>query len=117
MPILVLTTTGRKSGKPRSIPVAFLEHEGGYAVLAANAGSDPVPAWWLNLQADPDGEIAIGGRRCRVRARRAKTREEGELSGEEAELWQRFASLNPAFGEYRNLTERRIPVVVLEPRR
>jgi F420H(2)-dependent quinone reductase len=109
MPILVLTTVGRKSGQSRSTPVGYLRHGDGLAVLASNAGSDRAPAWWLNLQARPGAEVLVDRTRFAVTARRADPEEE-------ATLWQEFATLNPGFDEYRNLTERPIPVVVLEPR-
>ena len=108
MPILVLHTTGRKSGERRSTPVGYLEHGDAFAVLASNAGSDRPPAWWLNLQDDPSAEVLAGRARTRVTARRAD-------AAIEAELWGEFARLNPGFDEYRNLTERQIPVVLLEP--
>src|SRR5262249_29821148 len=107
MPILVLTTTRRKSGKTRSIPVGYLNHGSGCAVLASNAGNDRSPAWWLNRQADPRGEILATRTRSAMKARRAEP-------GEETTLWDEFARLNPGFDEYRNLTGRKIPVVVLE---
>jgi deazaflavin-dependent oxidoreductase (nitroreductase family) len=108
MPVLVLTTVGRKSGQTRSTPVGYLKHGEGFAVLASNAGSDRSPAWWLNLQANPNAEVLADRRRRAVRARRAH-------ADEEAALWGEFARLNPGFDEYRSLTERRIPVVLLEP--
>lgn len=107
MSLLVLTTVGRKSGKRRSTPVGYLRFGGGYAVIASNAGSDRVPAWWLNLQADPEAEVLVDRKRHTVRARRA-TATEHDL------VWGEFARLNPGFDEYRSLTERRIPVVILE---
>jgi deazaflavin-dependent oxidoreductase (nitroreductase family) len=110
MPVLVLTTTGRKSGQQRSTPVGYLRIGGAFAVLASNAGNDRSPAWWLNLQADPRAEILVERRRIRVRARQAD-------SATKKDLWSRFAKLNPGFDEYRNLTERPIPVVLLEPHR
>lgn len=108
MPILVLITTGRKSGKVRSTPVGYLRHGDALAVLASNAGSDHTPAWWLNLMADPRAEVLVEGERRAVRARQAD-------DGEEAALWAIFARLNPGLDEYRRLTERRIPVILLEP--
>jgi deazaflavin-dependent oxidoreductase (nitroreductase family) len=107
LPVLVLTTTGRKSGQSRSTPVGYLEHGNGFAILASNAGNDRSPAWWLNLQADPNGEVLADRNRLAVRARRAD-------ATEEKALWSEFARLNPGFDEYRNLTERQIPVVLLE---
>ena len=109
MPMLVLTTNGRRSGRPRSTPVGYLDHDGGWAVLAANGGNPKPPAWWLNLQANPRAEVLVEGRRYPVRARRAE-------GVEEDRLWATFAQINPAFAEYRKLTDRHIPVVLLERR-
>jgi F420H(2)-dependent quinone reductase len=109
MPVLVLTTTGRKSGQRRSTPVGYLRHGGAFAVLASNAGNDRSPAWWLNLQADPGAEVLAERARIPVSARRAD-------ASIERKLWGEFARLNPGFDEYRNLTERQIPVVLLEPK-
>jgi deazaflavin-dependent oxidoreductase (nitroreductase family) len=109
MPILVLTTTGRKSGQRRSTPVGYLKRGDTFAVLASNAGNDRSPAWWLNLQADPRGEVFADRARTPVAARRAD-------AAVETQLWGEFARLNPGFDEYRNLTARQIPVVLLEPR-
>lgn len=108
MPILVLTTTGRRSGQSRSTPVGFLRFGEGFAVCASNAGSDRTPAWWLNLQANPVAEVFVDRRRRPVRARRA-------TDAEDRSLWSTFATLNAGFDEYRKLTARNIPVVILEP--
>jgi deazaflavin-dependent oxidoreductase (nitroreductase family) len=108
MPVLVLTTTGRRSGQRRSTPVGYLKHGEAFAVLASNAGNDRSPAWWLNLQSDSSAEVLAERTRIHVTARRADPTVEQEL-------WSKFARLNPGFDEYRNLTERPIPVVLLEP--
>lgn len=107
MPILVLTTTGRKSGQPRSVPLGFLPFGDGFAVLASNAGNPRTPAWWLNLQADPMAEVFVDRGQWTVRARQA-------TAAEDRSLWSTFATLNPGFDEYRKLTTRKIPVVILE---
>lgn len=107
MPLLVLTTVGRKSGKRRSTPLGYLPFGNGYAVIASNAGSDRVPAWWFNLQADPEAEVLANRQRHSVRARRA-------TAAEDDMVWAEFVRLNPGFDEYRSLTERRIPVIILE---
>jgi F420H(2)-dependent quinone reductase len=107
LPLLVLTTTGRKTGQRRSTPVGYLRYGNAFAVIASNAGSDHVPAWWLNLQADPHAEILVDRAHHRVTARRA-------TAAEDAALWEQFAALNPGYDEYRRLTHRRLPVVVLE---
>jgi deazaflavin-dependent oxidoreductase (nitroreductase family) len=109
MPILLLSTTGRKSGRRRLTPVGYLPHGGGYAILASNAGSDRPPAWWLNLEADPRAEVTVGRDRVDVTAAEAS-------AAESDRLWEIFARMNPGFDEYRRLTKRRIPVVLLRPR-
>lgn len=109
MPILVLTTIGRRSGQSRSTPVAYFPLDGNaFAILASNAGSDRPPAWWLNLQARPDAEILVDGEHRAVVGRVA-------TPGENDRLWGIFARRNPGFDEYRRLTDRRIPIVILAP--
>jgi deazaflavin-dependent oxidoreductase (nitroreductase family) len=108
-PVLVLTTHGRKTGQPRSTPVAYFRDGERFVISAANAGLDRPPAWWLNLQADPRAEIEVAGRRTSVRARRAE--------GDEAQrLFERFVRQNAGAETTRGLTSREIPVIVLEPR-
>jgi deazaflavin-dependent oxidoreductase (nitroreductase family) len=106
MPILVLTTTGRRSGQRRSTPLGYLPHRGGYAVLASNAGSDRTPAWWLNLQADPRAEAMLERKVVTVVAEVAAPEENDRF-------WGTFARMNPGYDEYRRLTDRPIPVVLL----
>jgi deazaflavin-dependent oxidoreductase (nitroreductase family) len=107
--ILVLRTIGRKSGSPRDAPMFFLEHGEGFAVVASNAASKAPPAWWLNLQAQPDAEAFVHGVSHSVRARAAS---EEELR----ELWPRFVALYSGFEHYRSIATRELPVVILEPR-
>jgi deazaflavin-dependent oxidoreductase (nitroreductase family) len=107
--VLVLRTTGRHTGQHRDTPLFFLRHGDGFAVVASNAASTRPPAWWLNLQADPDADAQAQGRTCPVRAR-AATREEV------AELWPRFVRLYGGYEHYRSIATRELPVVILEPR-
>jgi deazaflavin-dependent oxidoreductase (nitroreductase family) len=107
MPVLALTTTGRKSGEQRSIVIAYLRHGDSYAVVASNAGSDRTPAWWLNLQANPAGEVDAEGERVSVRARVVE-------GAERDELWRRFVDANESYERYRGYTARELPVVVLD---
>lgn len=109
LPVLALTTKGRKSGEPRTSVVAYQREGDGFAVIASNAGAHRPPAWWLNLREDPDCEAHADGERVKLRARVAE--------GEQRErLWRRFNEKNPDFDAYQSYTEREIPVVVLEPR-
>ena len=107
-PVMVLETVGRKSGKPRSSPVLYLRRGESLVVMGANAGSDRVPAWWLNLEAAGEAEVVLGGRRRRVRPR--------VLQGEERRsAWKDFAEMYPQADEYTRFTERELPLAALEP--
>jgi F420H(2)-dependent quinone reductase len=106
-PVLLLTTTGRKSGQQRTAPVVYLPDGGNVSVIGSNAGHSRTPAWSLNLKAHPEAEVEIGRQRRRVRARVA----EGE---ERAELWRRHNEQYSGFDEYEARTDRDIAVFVLE---
>jgi deazaflavin-dependent oxidoreductase (nitroreductase family) len=109
-PVLALTTTGRRSGDPRTTAVAYLEHGDAYAVGALNLGSDHDPAWCLNLRADPEAWIEVNGKRLAVRAR--------EAPGAEADrLWRRFIERLALIADSRELAARHVPIWVLEPAR
>jgi deazaflavin-dependent oxidoreductase (nitroreductase family) len=106
-PILILTTTGRLSGEPRVKPLIFGEDDGRYVVVASKGGAKHHPDWYLNLSADPEVHVQVKADRFRAQARTAE--------GDERErLWQRMAEIWPAYDDYRQKTDREIPVVVLE---
>ena len=107
-PVLLLITTGRRSGEPRPVTLTYFEDGDRLVVIGSNAGEDRHPAWWLNLQEFPDATVQIGGTTTRVRA--------VEAVGEERErLWAELIRRDPAYEEYRLRTARRIPVVLLHP--
>lgn len=108
-PLLVLRSTGRRTGTLRDSPMLFVEHRDGYAVAASNAASARFPAWWLNLQAQPECEVFVAGRWRSMRARAAS-------DAEAVELWPRLDETYAGFEHYRRLARRELPVVVLEPR-
>jgi F420H(2)-dependent quinone reductase len=108
-PVLLLSTTGRRSGQQRTAPVLYLADGDRLVVIGSNAGNSNAPAWSLNLKANPDAEVEIGRVRRRVRARVA----EGE---ERAELWRRMNEQYEGFDEYDARTSRDIAVFVLDPR-
>jgi deazaflavin-dependent oxidoreductase (nitroreductase family) len=108
-PVLLLTTTGRKSGQARTAPVAYLRDGERLVVIGSNAGNVRPPAWALNLEANPDAEVETGRDRRPVCARIA----EGE---ERAELWRRINEDYSGFDDYAAKTARDIRVFVLEPR-
>lgn len=109
LPVLLLTTTGRRSGRPRTSALMYLPRGDDHVVIASVLGEPRHPSWWLNLKARPEAEIQVGARRIAVRAR--------EAEGEEREaLWRAVVAKQREYDEYRERTTRRIPVVVLEPR-
>jgi len=106
-PILILTTTGRRSGEDRLRPLIFGDDDGRYVVVASQGGAPTHPDWYHNLRADPNVHVQIKGERFAARARTAE--------GEERErLWRTMAEIWPPYDEYQRRTEREIPVVVLE---
>jgi deazaflavin-dependent oxidoreductase (nitroreductase family) len=108
--VLVLRTVGRRSGKPREAPMFYLSFRDGWAVVASNAASRRPPAWWLNLEASPDADALVPGKRwTSVRARRA-------TGVEREELWPRFVAMYRGYDRYAELATREMPVIVLEPR-
>jgi F420H(2)-dependent quinone reductase len=110
-PVLLLTTTGRKSGEKRTAPVVYLEDDGLLSVINTNAGNTRIPAWSRNLDVNPEAEVEIGRRRMAVRARPA----EGE---ERTALWRKHNVQYAGFDDYEAILpeNRPITVYVLEPR-
>lgn len=108
-PVLLLTSTGRRSGQQRTAPVLYLVDGERLVVIGSNAGNKRAPAWSFNLQANPDAEVDVRGKRRSVRARVA----EGE---ERARLWEKVNELYEGFDSYDANTSREIAVFVLEPR-
>lgn len=105
-PILLLTTTGRETGEPRTTPLLFLRDGRDLIVIASYGGSEEHPQWWRNLLAHPEAEAQVFGERRRVVAH--------EAAGEErARLWRRITMLYPVYRFYESRTTRLIPVVVL----
>jgi deazaflavin-dependent oxidoreductase (nitroreductase family) len=92
------------------VPLAYIEHGSGFVVVASNGGADRPPAWWVNLRHDPAAVVEIGKRHVPVTAR--ETTDE-----ERSRLWPLLQKGNPFYGQYEQITARRIPVVLLEPRR
>jgi deazaflavin-dependent oxidoreductase (nitroreductase family) len=109
LPVVMLTTTGRRSRAPRTTMLVATLCLGDTLVLAAsNGGAVRHPDWYLNLSADPEVEVLFRGRRRRMRARTAD-------DDERAELWPRVVAASPAYGRYQERTSRLIPLVLLEP--
>jgi deazaflavin-dependent oxidoreductase (nitroreductase family) len=107
LPVLELVTTGRTSGEPRSVLLNHVEHERGWVVVASNAGSDTAPAWWRNLEANPDATVRLRATRAPVHARVLEGDERGRA-------WSAFVDANHDYADYEAATTRPIAVVLLE---
>jgi deazaflavin-dependent oxidoreductase (nitroreductase family) len=105
---LLLTTTGRKSGEPRTTPLIYGRRGDDYLVVASDGGSDTPPAWYRNIEQNPEVELQVKDERFKARGRDA-------TPDEKPELWRTMTAEWPAYDEYQEKTERGIPVVVLEP--
>lgn len=105
--VLLLTTTGRRSGEEHTTPLIYRERDGDYVLVASRGGAPSHPGWYLNLAADPEVEVQVLSDRFPARARTA--------TGEErSRLWELMTENWPAYTDYQAKTEREIPVVVLE---
>jgi F420H(2)-dependent quinone reductase len=109
VPVVVITMRGRRSGSVRKAAVMKVAHDGTFAAVASKGGDDQHPGWYLNLMAEPDVTVQDGPDLHEVRAREA----EGD---ERAAWWARAVEVWPDYDGYQRKTDRRIPVVLLEPR-
>lgn len=107
LPVLILTTKGKKTGLPRTKALMYLPYGKNFAVIASNLGQDKHPAWWTNLKVEATATVQIRDSHYLVRAREA----EGD---EREEIWAAIAEKTSDYEQYRKWTSRRIPVVVLE---
>ena len=108
MPVLLLTTTGRRSGKARTTPLTFFRDGTDLVVIASNGGADKAPAWSLNLQQTPHAVVEIGTDKLAVTARAASEQERERL-------WVVVTAAYAGYARYQERTTRRIPVVLLTP--
>ena len=106
-PLLLLTTTGARSGQPRTSPLVYTTDGDRIVVIASKGGAPTDPDWYRNVVAHPEVTVELGGERFRARASVAE--------GEERErLYAQQAARMPNFAEYRKMTDRSIPVVLLQ---
>ena len=106
---LLLTTTGRKSGEQRTHPLIYGRHGEDYVIVASKGGNPQHPAWYLNLEANPDVEVQVLGDRFAATARTA-------TAAEKAEVWPAMTAEWPDYDAYQRRTDREIPVVLLSRR-
>jgi deazaflavin-dependent oxidoreductase (nitroreductase family) len=107
--VLILHTTGRKSGKERKNPLIYGRVGGDYLIVASRGGAPDHPDWYLNLTANPNTEIQVWGELIPVTARTA-------TPDEKARLWKTMTEQWPDYDSYQQRTERDIPLVILSPR-
>jgi deazaflavin-dependent oxidoreductase (nitroreductase family) len=107
VPVLILTTTGRRSGDERPTPLIYGRSGDDYLVVASKGGAPDPPAWYLNLSEAPDVQVQVKADRFGAHARTATPEEK-------ADMWSTMAAIWPAYDEYQTKTDREIPVVVLE---
>jgi len=108
MNLLLLHTTGAKSGESRLNPAAYIKDGDRFVIIASKAGAPTNPAWYHNLVANPDVEVEVGTKKFQARATVA-------IEPERTELYDKMAALYPGFDEYRQKTERVIPVITVSP--
>jgi deazaflavin-dependent oxidoreductase (nitroreductase family) len=106
--ILLLTTTGRRSDKPRTVPLAYLRDASAYVIIASNAGLPQHPVWFLNLESRPEATIQVQKRQLPVKAETANPEKRREL-------WARLLEVAPGYANYQKRTSRDIPMVILHP--
>jgi deazaflavin-dependent oxidoreductase (nitroreductase family) len=108
VPALLLTTTGRKSGEKFVFPLFYGTEDGRRFIVASKGGAPEHPGWYRNILANADVEVQVGATKVKARARTV----EGE---EHSRLWKKALEFWPPYAEYQTKTERKIPVVVLDP--
>src|SRR5262245_3904051 len=110
MPVIELTTKGRKSGQPRSVMLTSPLQQGDTLVVVASRGGDDThPAWFLNLRDDPDVEVAFPGKPKEKRRARVATTQE------RATMWPQITEKHKNYAGYQTKTDREIPLVLLDP--
>jgi len=105
--ILLLHTTGRKSGQERVIPIAYFDYDGKYLIVASNWGKDKNAEWYLNLKRQPRAALEVHGKRIEVQSREA-------MGDEYDSLWRFATEHHPPYLDYQKMTTRHIPIMVFE---
>ncbi len=108
IPTLLLSTTGRKSGKHYTTPLTYVRDGDDLVLIASNGGTAAHPSWWLNLQVQPETTVQVGAQTLRVRATLASP-------DQRTRLWEMAVAIYPGYTGYQQRTARQIPVVVLQP--
>jgi len=106
--LLVLTTTGRKTGQPRSVSLVYIKSGSSFVISASNAGRDKHPGWFFNLRSNPQVTVRIKDQQIKAVAEVADPEQRNQL-------WEQLVKASPMFARYPKLTSREIPMVLLHP--
>lgn len=106
--VLILHTVGRKTGQPRTVPIAYFEYRNKFLLIGSNWGKDKQADWFENLKKEPHVKVEINGNTMMVTAREA-------LDDEYKTMWKFASGKHPQYLDYQIMTSRRIPIVVLDP--
>jgi F420H(2)-dependent quinone reductase len=106
--VLLLTTTGRKTGQPRTTPLGYFKQDGNFVLIASNGGADRNPAWFYNLKSNPQVTIQIGNRQMAAHAEQVNTEKR-------TQLWTELIKMAPTYERYTQRTKREIPMVIVQP--
>ena len=107
-PMLLLTTIGRKSGQPRTVPLVYMQDGERMIVVGSQAGLSTDPQWMANAAANPEVQVEIGATKRKMRARRG-------TSEEKARYWPALCEFNSDYPAYQSRTTRDIPILIIEP--
>jgi F420H(2)-dependent quinone reductase len=108
VPVLLLTTVGRKSGKQRTLPLVYIMDGPAYVITASAGGADKNPGWFFNIRSNPQATIQVKDKHIKVTAEVAEPEKKSEL-------WSRLVEVAPNFAGYQKRTSREIPMVILHP--
>jgi len=106
--LLVLTTTGRKTGQPRSVSLVYIKSGSSFVISASNAGRDKHPGWYFNLLSNPQVTVRLKDQQIEAVAEVADSERRNQL-------WEQLVKASPMFARYPKLTSREIPMVLLHP--
>ena len=106
--VLLLTTTGRKTGQPRTTPLGYFRQDGNLVVIASNGGADQNPAWFYNLKSNPQVTIQAGNKQLAAKA-------EVVDAEKRKQMWADLVKMAPVYDRYTTRTKREIPLVILKP--
>src|SRR5262249_39061660 len=106
--VLLLTTTGRKTGLRRTTPLGYFKQDGNFVIISSHSGGDQNPGWFYNLKSNPQVTIQVGNKQLAANAEVVDTEQRKQM-------WADLVKMAPTYGRYERVTKREIPLVVLKP--